>query len=175
MRSMPGGLFWSWRKRLHRLERIIIASFFSSRIFFLLQRAIVILRHRLALDVTKTLASAVAPMAQWVYSAMPVAKGTSTFLPVAKVTKNRFSDQLHLEIRFVSACDCNNHSSTCDVVSGLCTGCADNTYGDHCEFCLPGYYGDATASTPNDCSVCPCPGISNSFSNLCELTPGGPR
>ena len=55
--------------------------------FFLLQRAIVILRHRLAFDVTKTLASAVAPMAQWVYSAMPVAKGISTFLPVAKVTK----------------------------------------------------------------------------------------
>ena len=35
--------------------------------------------------------------------------------------------------------------------------CQDNTVGDRCQTCAPGYYGDPTAGTPNDCRLCPCP------------------
>lgn len=30
-------------------------------------------------------------------------------------------------------------------------GCLDNTYGRYCEYCLPGYLGDARQGTPYDC------------------------
>lgn len=29
--------------------------------------------------------------------------------------------------------------------------CKHNTYGDHCQYCLPGYQGDATRGSPYDC------------------------
>ena len=43
------------------------------------------------------------------------------------------------------ACQCNEHSSSCDPVSGVCTNCKDNTGGPSCNLCADGYYGDATA------------------------------
>lgn len=36
-------------------------------------------------------------------------------------------------------------------------GCRDNTVGDHCEKCGPGYHGDSTIGTPYDCLICACP------------------
>lgn len=43
---------------------------------------------------------------------------------------------------FVSlvACQCNGHSQ-CDA-SGTCIRCANNTTGQHCQTCAPGYHGN---------------------------------
>ena len=40
-------------------------------------------------------------------------------------------------------CGCHNHS-TCVTGVGLCDRCEHWTTGEHCEFCRPGSYGDAT-------------------------------
>ncbi|MGH0167527.1 UNVERIFIED_CONTAM: hypothetical protein FKN15_052759, partial [Acipenser sinensis] len=67
------------------------------------------------------------------------------------------------------SCQCNNHSQTCDLDTGKCQGCQDNTAGDHCNLCAPGYYGKVRGSI-SDCSLCACPqGNTNSFSPTCVL------
>ncbi|XP_026527653.1 laminin subunit alpha-1 [Notechis scutatus] len=53
-------------------------------------------------------------------------------------------------------CQCNNHSSACDSETGKCLDCRENTVGDHCNICAPGYYGKVKGSI-NDCSLCACP------------------
>ncbi|XP_071944831.1 basement membrane-specific heparan sulfate proteoglycan core protein-like [Antedon mediterranea] len=64
-------------------------------------------------------------------------------------------------------CECNGHSNECDPETGVCFNCHDNTYGDFCDFCKPGYYGDASIG----CQQCACPLVepSNNFSPICEL------
>ncbi|GMT14990.1 hypothetical protein PFISCL1PPCAC_6287 [Pristionchus fissidentatus] len=60
-------------------------------------------------------------------------------------------------------CQCHNHSPRgCDSF-GRCLLCEHSTEGTHCERCKAGYYGDATKSTPYDCTPCPCPGSSDCF------------
>ncbi|XP_069778449.1 laminin subunit alpha-1 isoform X2 [Narcine bancroftii] len=67
------------------------------------------------------------------------------------------------------SCQCHNHSSVCDLDTGKCQGCRDNTAGDHCELCASGYYGRVNGSI-NDCSLCACPRPdSGSFSPTCVL------
>ncbi|XP_033856869.3 laminin subunit alpha-1-like [Acipenser ruthenus] len=67
------------------------------------------------------------------------------------------------------SCQCNNHSQTCDLDTGKCQGCQDNTAGDHCDLCAPGYYGKVRGSI-SDCSLCACPrSNTNSFSPTCVL------
>ncbi|EPQ08178.1 Laminin subunit alpha-1 [Myotis brandtii] len=66
-------------------------------------------------------------------------------------------------------CSCNNHSNTCDPEMGKCLNCGDNTSGDHCDVCAPGYYGKVTGSA-TDCSLCTCPHSGPaSFSPTCVL------
>uniref|UniRef100_A0A671ETU2 Basement membrane-specific heparan sulfate proteoglycan core protein n=1 Tax=Rhinolophus ferrumequinum TaxID=59479 RepID=A0A671ETU2_RHIFE len=66
-------------------------------------------------------------------------------------------------------CNCNNHSDICDPETGTCLNCSDNTAGDHCDTCAPGYYGKVTGSA-GDCSLCTCPhSHPASFSPTCVL------
>ncbi|XP_006823268.2 laminin subunit alpha-2-like, partial [Saccoglossus kowalevskii] len=67
-------------------------------------------------------------------------------------------------------CDCNGHAAECDDITGECIECQHNTYGTNCEFCVPGYYGDANVGTPGDCKRCACPlkESSNNFSPTCQ-------
>nr|XP_023503193.1 laminin subunit alpha-1 isoform X3 [Equus caballus] len=66
-------------------------------------------------------------------------------------------------------CTCNNHSDACDPDTGTCLNCSDNTAGDHCDVCAPGYYGKVTGSA-SDCALCACPhSRPASFSPTCVL------
>ncbi|KAI8483367.1 Ubiquitin carboxyl-terminal hydrolase 30 [Branchiostoma belcheri] len=49
-------------------------------------------------------------------------------------------------------CYCYRHASSCDT-NGRCVDCQHNTYGEHCENCLPGYRGDPKKGTAYDCQV----------------------
>jgi hypothetical protein len=42
-------------------------------------------------------------------------------------------------------CDCNGLSDECDSKTGICRNCRGNTYGDNCELCLPGFFGNASS------------------------------
>ena len=37
---------------------------------------------------------------------------------------------------------------TCDMVSGQCLNCQNNTFGFECQLCLDGYYGDVSNGIP---------------------------
>ncbi|XP_010149624.1 PREDICTED: laminin subunit alpha-5, partial [Eurypyga helias] len=60
-------------------------------------------------------------------------------------------------------CDCSGNTdpnmlfSSCDSLTGACTGCMHHTAGPRCEVCTPGYYGDAvTAKNCTQCNCSPC-------------------
>ncbi|KAM9371956.1 LOW QUALITY PROTEIN: laminin subunit alpha-5 [Phaethornis superciliosus] len=57
-------------------------------------------------------------------------------------------------------CDCSGNTdpnmlfSSCDTLTGTCTGCMHHTAGARCEVCTPGYYGDAVVA--KNCTQCNC-------------------
>ncbi|XP_031717276.1 laminin subunit alpha-2 [Anarrhichthys ocellatus] len=61
-------------------------------------------------------------------------------------------------------CQCSGHSSTCDPETSICQKCQDNTEGDRCERCAPGFYG-VVRGFHDDCKPCACP-LTN-FSAAC--------
>ncbi|XP_061125977.1 laminin subunit alpha-2 isoform X2 [Syngnathus typhle] len=65
-------------------------------------------------------------------------------------------------------CQCSGHSTTCDPDTSVCQNCQDNTEGDHCERCAPGFYGVVRGSR-DDCKPCACPltTTGNNFSPFC--------
>lgn len=76
-----------------------------------------------------------------------------------------------------TSCLCNGHSDSCDP-EGKCQTCLHNTVGDSCERCSPGFYGDATTGTRDDCTQCPCPDGGDCFVNEqnlveCSKCPAG--
>lgn len=68
-------------------------------------------------------------------------------------------------------CQCFGHADSCDDITAECLNCRDHTGGPHCSQCLPGFYGDPTKGTAEDCQPCACPlNIpSNNFSPTCHL------
>ncbi|XP_052025259.1 LOW QUALITY PROTEIN: laminin subunit alpha-2 [Apodemus sylvaticus] len=68
-------------------------------------------------------------------------------------------------------CQCFAHAEACDDITGECLNCKDHTGGPYCNECLPGFYGDPTRGTSEDCQPCACPlNIpSNNFSPTCHL------
>uniref|UniRef100_A0A8C2VU09 Laminin subunit alpha-2 n=1 Tax=Chinchilla lanigera TaxID=34839 RepID=A0A8C2VU09_CHILA len=70
-------------------------------------------------------------------------------------------------------CRCFGHAESCDDFTGECLNCKDRTGGPYCNICLPGFYGDPTQGTSDDCQPCTCPlnVPSNNFSPTCHLDP----
>ncbi|NXE48976.1 LAMA2 protein, partial [Casuarius casuarius] len=68
-------------------------------------------------------------------------------------------------------CTCFGHAELCDDITGECLDCRHNTGGSYCDRCLPGFYGDPTKGTAEDCQLCACPlNIpSNNFSPTCNF------
>lgn len=49
---------------------------------------------------------------------------------------------------YCKPCQCSGNinpedPSSCDTVTGACLRCLNNTFGEACSFCAPGFYGDA--------------------------------
>ncbi|XP_060793467.1 basement membrane-specific heparan sulfate proteoglycan core protein isoform X9 [Neoarius graeffei] len=72
-------------------------------------------------------------------------------------------------------CECNGHSDSCHPETGVCTNCQHNTMGELCDQCAAGFFGDASAGTPEDCQPCACPHTDpeNQFSPTCESLGNG--
>uniref|UniRef100_A0A672UXB2 Laminin subunit alpha-2 n=1 Tax=Strigops habroptila TaxID=2489341 RepID=A0A672UXB2_STRHB len=68
-------------------------------------------------------------------------------------------------------CTCFGHAESCDDITGECLDCKHNTGGSYCDRCLPGFYGDPTKGTAEDCLLCACPlnVPSNNFSPTCHF------
>ncbi|XP_067941186.1 laminin subunit gamma-1-like [Watersipora subatra] len=78
-----------------------------------------------------------------------------------------------------SLCDCSgnvdsNAVGNCDTTTGICLKCIYNTTGDHCENCLSGFYGNATADEKGDCKPCECNmyGTNATMADACEENDG---
>ncbi|KAF5307738.1 hypothetical protein FQR65_LT06609 [Abscondita terminalis] len=64
-------------------------------------------------------------------------------------------------------CSCNNRSDVCDIETGFCLNCKNNTDGNYCDKCTEGYYGNPMV--PNEeCQPCPCPSQTQNFAKDCQ-------
>eukprot|EP00102_Acyrthosiphon_pisum_P016424 XP_008187385.2 PREDICTED: laminin subunit alpha [Acyrthosiphon pisum] len=56
-------------------------------------------------------------------------------------------------------CQCSGNINkedpgACDSITGKCTRCLNSTFGESCQYCRPGYFGDAV--NLKDCQACDC-------------------
>ncbi|CAF0871328.1 unnamed protein product [Brachionus calyciflorus] len=79
----------------------------------------------------------------------PIPTTTTTPLPTT-TTPRTTTIQSPQQFEEDNGCNCHNHSDKC-TCSGFCIDCQHNTEGKYCQYCKPGYYGDATKGTPFDC------------------------
>ncbi|KAF5306067.1 hypothetical protein FQA39_LY09045 [Lamprigera yunnana] len=79
---------------------------------------------------------------------------------------------------YCKPCQCSGNinpheTGSCDTVTGECLRCLNNTSGEACALCMPGYYGDAILA--KDCQPCVCDSIGtqrcSSYTGLCECKP----
>ena len=60
-------------------------------------------------------------------------------------------------LSYVIECMCNGHANDCEYnttqSSAACLNCTDNTAGDNCDSCLPGFYQDDVLLL-NDPAIC---------------------
>ncbi|XP_011501171.1 PREDICTED: laminin subunit alpha-1 [Ceratosolen solmsi marchali] len=61
-------------------------------------------------------------------------------------------------------CQCNGRTEICDLETGHCLNCRENTAGFGCDICAESFYGDPNFSS---CKECPCPQTDKKFSNSC--------
>ncbi|VDM41107.1 unnamed protein product [Toxocara canis] len=104
--------------------------------------------------------------------------GNSCQDPAEGYCRKRQPDYLNSEndlalIGWPEPCACNGHSITCDAETCRCTNCEHNTFGDYCQYCKPGYHGDALIGGSNACTKCACPLADNSFSETCVAVSHG--
>lgn len=59
---------------------------------------------------------------------------------------------------YCKECECNGNADICENLTGRCIDCRNNTTGDNCERCLPGYHGDPRIDFRIPCQACMCPG-----------------
>lgn len=78
---------------------------------------------------------------------------------------DRCSDGYYSANGTCEPCRCNNHSNTCDRLTGSCLHCQGNTEGKHCELCRSGFYRSA-----HSCQRCPCSTVAST--GTCQIQPG---
>lgn len=59
---------------------------------------------------------------------------------------------------YCKPCQCSGNinpkdPSSCDTVTGDCLRCLNNTFGEACALCAPGYYGDAVGLKDCQCKL----------------------
>ena len=64
-------------------------------------------------------------------------------------------------------CNCSGNTieselGNCDPLSGVCLKCTFNTVGEHCEYCKPGFHGNAVGASCEEC-VCDELGTNQTF------------
>ncbi|XP_046433556.1 laminin subunit alpha [Neodiprion fabricii] len=79
---------------------------------------------------------------------------------------------------YCKPCQCSGNidpedEHSCDSIDGTCLACLHNTYGQACNLCAPGFYGDAVQL--KDCQSCICDtcGMTrcNNYNGSCECHP----
>ncbi|KAK0176557.1 hypothetical protein PV328_000678 [Microctonus aethiopoides] len=76
---------------------------------------------------------------------------------------------------YCKPCECSgnidtNEIGSCDSITGECLHCLNNTYGEACNLCAPGFYGDAVER--KDCRTCSCKQCGmekcDSYNGICQ-------
>ncbi|XP_074102845.1 wing blister [Cotesia typhae] len=63
-------------------------------------------------------------------------------------------------------CQCSGRSDVCDIETGYCLNCRENTAGEYCEKCEESFYGNPDY---DGCKSCPCPHTDKRFAVGCKI------